>query len=188
MCDHSSPRARAAYLLLLSPSPVFPSSLHLSRAPAFALPLPAAASSPRPTYLLGSCTATLSCHCVGDATSEASNLILQLRGEGKRKRAESERERVCVCALRRKKKKKKKKRSARDSRVIRRWSPDTDVAPWLFTKRHAVVLVLSLLVVVVVVYRRPRCRERSRASLGLVLWKLAPPMRGYRFSLNSRGS
>lgn len=102
--------------------PVFPSSLHLSRAPAFVLPLPAAASSPRPTYLLGSCTATLSCHCVGDATSEASNLILQLRGEGKRKRAESERERVCVCALRRKKKKEKKRekraRLASDTPVV----------------------------------------------------------------------
>lgn len=94
MCDHSSPRARR---VLPVPPPVLPR-----------LPSPRPPSPPRPTYLLyGSCTATLSCHCVGDATSEASNLIIQLRRERER-----ERKRVCVpvcvcvcaCVLSRKKK------------------------------------------------------------------------------------
>lgn len=87
MCDHSSPRARRV--------PLAPSPPVLPR-----LPSPRPPFSPRPTYLLyGSCTATLSCHCVGDATSEASNLILQLRREREtEKKAERKSLYVYMCA------------------------------------------------------------------------------------------
>jgi len=148
MCDHSSPRARRA----ASP---------LSRALALPLP-PPPPSSPRPTYLLrGSCTATLSCHCVGDATSEASNLILQLR---RARESGEERESVYVraCTLPGEKKKRSARPCASDTPVVR-------IPTWPC----------------VVHQQRPRRRRRRRrhcprrgeaVARVLDLWKFIPSM------------
>lgn len=161
MCDHSSPRARRVPpgRSSLPVPPVLPRLLFPGR------------RSPRPTYLLyGSCTATLSCHCVGDATSEASNLILQLRRERKR-------EKVCLCvrvyvyACARKVEKS-------SARVIRRWSGYRR-GLYRFANDDDVVLVA---VVLLVPSPRRACVPRPR------FLKTRPIVARYRFSLNSRGS
>lgn len=154
MCDHSSPRAGrvAAYHPPLPLPPLPP-------------------SPPRPTYLLrGSCTATLSCHCVGDATSEASNLILQLRRERERERKGGGREGENVRALRQKK---KKQRPARVI-VIHAGDPDTDVARVACQRRR----------------RRRRRRRRSppRRSETVACASSFTGNSPRRSSLKSRGS